>query len=142
MVKDLQGNQQVIWRVETDQAEETLGILLAPDGNRKQQINKMRQLAIDWVEKLKQGTLSRTEMWTALQTTIWRTLCYPLPALNLTKGDCDLIMVPILEFALPSLGIRRNFLRSLVFAPKECFGLGIKHLYTIQDISRLQENFT
>jgi hypothetical protein len=70
MVKDLQGNQQVIWRVETDQAEETLGILLAPDGNRKQQINKMRQLAIDWVEKLKQGTLSRTEMWTALQTTI------------------------------------------------------------------------
>jgi hypothetical protein len=49
MVKDIQGNQQVIRRVETDQVEETLGILLAPDGNRKQQIHKMRQLAIDWI---------------------------------------------------------------------------------------------
>jgi len=66
----------------------------------------------------------------------------PSTGIEPAKRDCNFIMAPILEFALPSLGIRRNFLRSLVFAPKECFGLGIKHLYTIQEISRLQENFT
>ena len=96
--------------METDVAEETLGILIAPDGNRKQQVEKMIQQGKDWVEKRQAGNLSRTEIWTAWQSTIWRALIYPLPALNLTQKECEAIMTPILQFILPALGTANNSL--------------------------------
>jgi hypothetical protein len=57
-------------RVETDVAEETLGILIAPDGNRKQQVEKMIQQGLDWVKKKEAGILSTTEIWISWQSTL------------------------------------------------------------------------
>jgi hypothetical protein len=56
--------------VETDVAEETLGILIAPDGNRKQQVEKMIQQGLDWVKKKEAGILSTTEIWISWQSTL------------------------------------------------------------------------
>jgi hypothetical protein len=81
----------------------------------------MRQMALDWASSLKQVKLSKSEAWIALTFTLWRSLLYPLPALNLTKKLC------------------RNFPGALVFAPEKFFGLGIPHLYTIQEIYRLSD---
>lgn len=41
-----------------------------------------------------------------------------------------------LNYALPAMGICRNFLRAIVFAPIESLGLGVQHLYMIQGITR------
>jgi hypothetical protein len=81
-----------------------------------QQVEKMINIAKEWVAKMKEGKLSRTEIWLAVQLTVWRTLIYPLPALNLTKQECEQIMAPILNFVLPALGICRNFPRCIVHA--------------------------
>lgn len=88
---------------------------------------------------MRTGKISQSETWLAITSTIWRTLSYPLPATNLTKQQCEAIMYPILKYGLPAMGICRHFPRKLVFAPTKYMGLGMQHLYTVQEISRLRD---
>jgi len=136
---DINKNRIELRRVEPHIAEETLGIHLAPSGNLTQQASKMQQMATEWAASLKQGKLSKSKVWLALISPLWRSLSYPLPALNLTKEQCEQIMAPALDYALPAMGICRNFPRVLVFAPEKYFGLGMPHLYTLQEIFTLSD---
>jgi hypothetical protein len=85
------------------------------------------------------GVISKAETWLALQSTIWKTFSYPLNATNLMKAQCEKIMSPAINYALPNMGICRNFPRSLVFSPTNYSGLGIKHLHTLQEIVRIKD---
>jgi hypothetical protein len=62
-----------------------------------------------------------------------RTLIYPLPAIRLTKAQCESIMAPLLQYCLPALGVCRNFPRRLVFSTLDYMGLDIKHLFILQE---------
>jgi len=79
------------------------------------------------------------EAWLAINTTIWRTLSYPLAALRLSKAQWEEIMAPILRYGLPAMGICRNFSRHLTFSDISLFGLGFKHLFTMQEITRIKD---
>jgi hypothetical protein len=115
-VNDIADNRKVVKRLEPHQAYETLGVFLAPDGNLNEQIHKMMKATMSWADGLRTGTISKNEVWMALQSTIMRTLSYPLPALRFTRSQCEAIMAPILQYCLPALGICRNFPRKLVFS--------------------------
>jgi hypothetical protein len=80
-VNDISNTRKVVQRLEPHQAYETLRMFLAPDGNLDAQYQKMRQAATTWADNLRTGSISRTEVWIALQSTILRTLIYPSPAL-------------------------------------------------------------
>jgi hypothetical protein len=136
-VKDIHGEIKVLKRIDYHQAMTTLGVDLAPDGNLEQQARKMKDTATLWADQMRTGKLSRTEYWLAFYSTLWRTLEYPLPALNLTQKQCEDIMSPALNQLLPSIGVCRNFPRCLVYAPLTFGGLGIPHLYTTQEIARI-----
>jgi hypothetical protein len=138
-VRDITGILRPVKRYEVWEAQETLGVYLAPDGNTAAQFDKMLDKAVKWADNMRTGRISKNEVWLAFSSTIWRTLCYPLPALNLTKKQCELIMTPLLKYLLPALGICRTFPRDLVFAPIKYMGLGVKHLYTVQEIGRIKE---
>jgi hypothetical protein len=86
---------------------------------------------------MRTGKLSRTDFWMALHSTLWKSLEYPLPVLNLSKAQCEKIMAPALNQFLPSIGVCRNFPRDLVHAPLKYGGLGIKHIHTTQEFMRL-----
>lgn len=135
-VNDIHGCRQLLQRLEPYQAETTLGVDLAPNGDTTQQ--KMRNQAIKWADAMRTGKLSRQNTWTAISTTIWRTLSYPLSALNLTRQQCDKIMAPILKYGLPAMGICQNFPQKVVFFPVDVMGLGWTHLHTSQEIMRLE----
>jgi hypothetical protein len=134
---DILENRTELQRVEPSIAEETLGILLAPDGSTGSQAAKMRHMADTWATEMRKGNLSKSEAWIALISTFWRSLSYPIPALNLTKDQCEKIMAPALVYVLPALGICHMFPRDLVFTSERYFGLGIPHLYTMQEIYQL-----
>jgi len=138
-VNDISGERKVIRRVEVNTAEETLGIFLTPSGSMDGEIEKLKRKVADWIQHLASGKLTHLEMWTAVQTTIWRTLAYPLQAINLSRQQWEKIMSPHLKFVLPNLGICRSFPQPLVFAPVENFGLGFLHLFTLQEITRIKE---
>jgi hypothetical protein len=48
-------------------------------------------------------------------------------------------MSPVLNYTLPAIGVCRNFPRALVFSPTKYAGIGIKHIYTLQEIARLKD---
>jgi hypothetical protein len=138
-MNDINERQQVVRRISPHQAEETLGIWLAPSGDTKTQCKKMVEKSEIWANNMKTGRISKVETWIALQSTIWRTLSYPLNALNLSKKQCERIMSPALNYALPSMGIWRSFPRDLVFSSTKYAGIGVKHIHTLQEIARLKD---
>jgi hypothetical protein len=70
-------------------AAKTLGIHLAANRDTTAQEEYMIKKASEWVASMKEGSLSRQEIRIALNSTIMRTLIHPLPALNLTKKQCE-----------------------------------------------------
>jgi len=138
-VNDIHDNRKLIKRLEPHQAYETLGVFLAPDGNLEAQAEKMGKAVKIWVDGLRTGRISKDETWLALQSTILRTLSYPLPATRFSKIQCEAIMAPLLRYCLPALGICRNFPRKLVYSTYDYMGLYIQHLHTLQEIARLKD---
>jgi hypothetical protein len=137
-VFDLEGNSRLIKRYETWEAQETLGMHLAPDGNTSEQTDKMKYLATQWADSIT-GRISRSEAWLAIISTILRTLAYPVPALNLSKEQCEAIMRPILNYGLPAMGICQHFPRDIVYAPPLYRGIGFQNLHTLQEILRIRD---
>ena len=94
-----------------------LGVFLAMDGNTETQIEYTRRVADERYDKVRVGHLTRFDAWTAFNTTIMKSLEYPLLALTLTDNECTKIMAPVLKGGLPNMGICRMMARSLVYAP-------------------------
>ena len=99
----------------------------------------MKTTAVKWADGMRTGRISMYKVWLAITSTIWNALTYSISATNLSKQQCEDIMAPILMYGLPALGICRYFPRKLVFAPIKYMGLGIPHLYTIQEIAKLKD---
>ena len=129
-------------RVQPLSARRTLGIRIAPDGNQQQQKQHMFDTAVAWGDSIRTGHLSRHDAWLALQSTILRFLDFPLPVTSLTKWDCNAIMSPILQTALPASGVARNFPRAVVHGPLRYQGLQVPNLYTNQGIAHIQQLLT
>jgi hypothetical protein len=85
LAKDISGDSKELRRIPVDMAAETLDICLAANGDTSTQFQRMMDKATVWVDTMKRGSLSRQEVWVALQSTITRTIIYPFPAIILTK---------------------------------------------------------
>jgi hypothetical protein len=104
-VRDISGTTKVLKRLEPSEAATTLGVDIALDGNWSQQIKKMRAQSELWADQIRTGKLRRDEAWTALNSTLWKTLQYPLEATALTETECETIMCPAINQILPAMGI-------------------------------------
>jgi hypothetical protein len=105
----IHADRKQLKHIPVSKAAETLGVHLAANSDTSAQMLHLETKVREWVDKMKAGVLTRQEMWVALQSTIWRTLLYPLPATNLSKKQCKKIMSILLQFALPTLGICHSF---------------------------------
>ena len=115
----------------------TLGVILAPDGNNKAAITELRRKAETWHDYIRTGHLQANEARLALDSTIMKSLEYPLLALTLTEDECNHIMAPVLTASLTKNHVCRNFPRDVVYGPKSERGLGIKNLYTTKGINQV-----
>jgi hypothetical protein len=138
-VDNISGERKKIRRLESHQAYKTLGVFIAPDGNSTDHFNKLLTLAMSWADAMRTGFIRREEAWLAVNSTILRSLAYSLPALRLSRQQWDCILSPILQYCLPAMGVCRYFPRKLVFASSSHFGLGFKHLHTVQEIAHIKD---
>ncbi len=97
--------------------------------------------ALYWTDKVRSGHLTKREAWFCLNATVLKTIEYALPATTFRKKQVDSILQPILSIGLPKSGICRNISRKVVFSPPKYQGLGIRHPYIGQGISKLQTIF-
>ena len=63
------------------------------------QIEQMVEQSQDWVDKITCGHMDRTNISIVLQTTIWKTLGYPLSSTLLNKEECETVMRPAIMAA-------------------------------------------
>jgi hypothetical protein len=137
-IRDVSGLTRVeLDRLEVFEARETLGVYIAMDGNQDTQMQALLQIAQRWADLVRSGRLTQAEAWFSLTFCIIKSLEYPLMATSLSQAQCDIIMTPILNAALPALGYNRKMPSSVVFGPRRFQGVGIPELWTLQGVLKL-----
>ena len=122
-----------------DTGKETLGVFLAPDGNTTTAVKELVKKAEKWRDNIKVGHISRDLAWQAVETTIIKTLEYPLPALLLSEKDCKKIMAPVLEGALSKTSISKSFPIPIRHASRQDGGLNLPDLFVSQGAMKIQK---
>ena len=129
-------------QVPVSEAKKTLGVFLAPDGNNRDMLQYLTPKAQEWSEQMRVGQLGRDEIWRALQTTIMKTIEYPLLSTTFEESDLSALMKVVLNHTLSQSGLPKTFPRTLLFGPKQMQGMGLKDPYITQNIKQLKALLT
>jgi len=126
-----------IKRLQANDAQRTLGVYLAPDGNNKTQLQILLTKTKTWADKAQTGHLNKVAAWLNLTSTILRQVHYVLPATTLMQTQCDQVMSPCFRWGLPVAVIMSSFPRAILQAPYDYYGLGLTNLYQEQGIQHI-----
>ena len=138
-VLDKDNNSQLLQRYEAHIGKETLGVFLAPDGNNKAAKLGLEKKAKIWRDNINAGHLTPTLAWHAANTTIMKSLEYPLPALTLTFDECNRIMKIVKQGLLNSLRVSVSIPSASLYGPKSEGGLQLHHLYHTQGFLQVEK---
>ncbi|MEM7237027.1 MAG: hypothetical protein AAF501_04290, partial [Pseudomonadota bacterium] len=86
------------------------------DGNFARQTQKLAEKAQIFADLMRTGRLSPTEAHIALNSTIMKTLEYPMEAISLTKKQWDGIMKPMRHAILPKMTVQARYPKGAIFA--------------------------
>ena len=116
-----------------------LGVYIASDGNCDIQYEQLMARAKQLADKMRTTACYQHEAWLGLTLITMKSIEYCLPAMALSKVQCDTIMWQLNKAFLPRTGIKRYIKRDILYACPEVTGLGIKSLYLTQGISHVTE---
>jgi len=135
-----QGDRETLQRLEAHQAERTLGIHMAADGNMTDQIQVLLEKAADYCdEHCKGNALTLNESWLSFTHTIRKSITYPVPATTIPKSSWDKIQSTLHQVALPQSGFVRTFPLAVLYAPLKYQGMGLIHFWYDQELTHLQD---
>ena len=126
-MKETDGIPYTLPRVSPSEARETLGVFLAVDDDFLHQTDSLRDKTTSFALCLQQGNLSPTEAWTAIRTTLWKCIEYPMEAVTLTAAQWASVLRPITRPLLHSCSFARSFKHDVLFGPSQGLGLNLKH---------------
>ena len=138
-VKDSEEKVQQIKKLNPDEAQEMLGVHIAPNGDCKVQFEHLMKKATEYGERIQTCYTYRHEAWLGLTTMALKSIEYSLPATTFTEQECDKIMWQLLKHFLPKSGINRYIKRDVLYAPITLQGLGLKNLYITQGLSHIND---
>ena len=116
-----------------------LGVFLAPTGQQEDQKTHMTNKSKEWGQYIKDGALRNYEAWNALNTTILKSLEYPLAATTLKATELRGIFAPALKAGLQASGFGYSFPRAILYGPYSAQGLGMHNLYHTQSIRHIKD---
>ena len=141
-VRDKTGTMQTLSRLQHNKAMEMVGVILAPDGNSKEQVRALRKKTSTWAHKVTKSPMEPDAAWCALKQTILKTVEYPLAATTLTEKETTHVMAPALMVGLPRSNILRTFPRDVLYGPTSLQGLGLTDPYIYQYCRHIQDIVT
>jgi hypothetical protein len=98
----------------------------------------MNKKGLAYAMAIRNSTLQRGECSMAYGAYYLPSLSYGTPATTLSYKECEDVQRAVIAAILPKMGIVRNAARKVVFRTAKYGGLGLDHLATIQNYSRLQ----
>lgn len=78
-----------------------LGLFIKPDSNQTREFENLRDKVADWTSHVRGSFIQGHDANTALQSTIFCTLAYALPATTLSRSQCEDILEQALLAAFP-----------------------------------------
>jgi len=97
-------SQTTLQRLESNKAEWTLGIQVAPEGNMEAEVEFRKDQMQIWAAQI--ARYNTDASWTNLQTILLTEVYYLLWQL-LTLEECEQILKPVLTQALMAIGLNR-----------------------------------
>jgi len=132
------GTPYTIQRLEVHEAREALGIMSHPDCSMEDQVEAIQAKVTKWVDRIQTKHINATNVWCCLNSTITKTLEYPLMATTLTEEDLGAIMWPLLQAALPKCRVQKHFPRKVMFGTKRSQGIDIPSISVTQTVQHVQ----
>ena len=131
------GQREPLLLLPHHEGRRTLGVHLRPDGSDDATFQALLSKSTAWASRLRSHPLPPATSWLALNTTLMKTLEYPLPSTTLTPKQCQQILWPALQIALPMSKIQRRIPRTLLHSPISTMGMGLPSLYLTQLYSHI-----
>ncbi|CAJ1969985.1 unnamed protein product [Cylindrotheca closterium] len=131
-IPGLTGELEALRRLEPDEAEKTLGVILAPLEDQQARVAHLKSISKKWAEQVRSGHLHKYDVIPLIKTTVMKSLEYPMVLTTLDAATWVSIISPVLQVCLPKAGICRSFPRDMVLAPLRFQGLGIPHPFGTQ----------
>ena len=131
-LEGLTGQQESLRRLQPDEAERTLGVLMAPLETGAPQLAALKAVAKDWADTLRPQCVAAYDIFPMIRTTVMKSLEYPMPLTTFSQKEWLAIVSPILVRCLPKAGVCRSFKRLVVLAPLRYQGLGIPNPFSLQ----------
>jgi hypothetical protein len=98
----------------------------------------MNEKGLAYAMAIRNSTLQRGECRMAYGAYYLLILEYGTPTTTLSNKECEDIQRAVIAAILPKMGIVRNAIRKVMFGTAKYGGLGLNHVATIQNYSRLQ----
>jgi len=98
----------------------------------------LRAQAKEFPPKIASSTLSKVKAFYTYQQYYKPKLGYSLPALALTKAQCNSIQSPSVCALLSKLHLNQHTARAILHGPQALGGLQLLDLYTIQGVGQIQ----
>jgi len=108
-IKDDSQQRVPIPHLETHEAQRTLGVHLAPDGNWDTEGNYLLSVTSDWKTRMAASRLSPADATFSLKHVIMQKLAYLLVTTTFSQHQCYQIMAPILQQGQPKAGVVQTF---------------------------------
>ena len=131
-LEGLTGRMESLRRLQPDEAERTLGVMMAPLDTGAPQLGALKALAKEWSDSLRPQCVVAYDVFPLIRTTVMKSLEYPMPLTTLSQKEWLDIISPILMRCLPKAGVCRSFKRLIVLAPLRYQGLGLPNPFSLQ----------
>ncbi len=115
-----------------------LGVRISPSGSTCLAFETLRQQSQDFAARVSSSKLSRKATYWAFWQYYTPKSVFPVPALTLTRTQCNKIQAPALSATLSKLHLNKNTSRAIAHGPAKYAGLGLPSLYTRESIGQLR----
>jgi hypothetical protein len=132
------GKVSGIKRKSPTEGHRTLGFFMTGDETSNEHKRVMKEKGLAYAMAIINSTLQHGECSMAYGAYSLPSLAYCTPATTLSYKECEDVQWTVVAAILPKMGIIRNAARKVVFGSAKYCGLGLDHLATIQNYSRLQ----
>ena len=137
-VTDKNGVRCSLDRLPCSKSAEMLGVWMTMDGNRKRQIEELRNKVIQWTSLVRVGKCSQEVIWYSFKVTISKQIEFVLLAHTFTKEECRHIMAPAIIIACQKAGYSARLRCTLRQTSSDFFGAGAIDLSDGQVLIKFQ----
>ena len=132
-----QDGRKGIERISPKQASRILGVQISPDGPSRYQTRLLHQITASWSNKIRLGHINKQDTCYYFQTTVLKSLEFPLIATSMNEIQCHYIESPALCLALKVSGITYNMHRYIVATPLAYLWINNRTIYETQGLKHI-----